>query len=80
MDGNASDPHPHPLGTVTKDDVVIVNNLAFIIVAGTGSLLDDGSLVGNFETQTIPVESADDLHDDGLRVFEISGEFVGQWR
>lgn len=80
MDGNASISSTHPLGTVTKDDVIIVGERAFVIVAGTGLLQYDGSLVGDCETRTVQVESVSDLHDDGLRVFEVSDEFVGQWR
>ncbi len=82
MDGNlpASSSNAHPLGVAVKDDVIIVGQQAFQVVAGEARLFSDGSLDGEYESQLIALDSVDDLHDDGSRVLEFSTYYVGRWR
>lgn len=69
-----------PLGVVTKDDIIIFGENAFRVVAGEASLLSDGTLIGEYETSSIPLGAVDDLHDDGAKVLEVSSYYVGRWR
>lgn len=80
MDGNSAPQTAHPLGVITKDDVVILNGIAFQIVAGEAKLYPDGSLNGSYESYTIHPDTVYDLHDDGARIFEVSQSFIGKWR
>lgn len=81
MDSNLSaSSNAHPLGVATKDDVVILGINAFRLVAGEVALLSDGTLTGEYETQSIPLDCVDDLHDDGAKVLEVSTYYVGRWR
>lgn len=81
MDSNVSaSSSAHPLGVATKDDVIIFGFCAFRVVAGEVSLYSDGTLHGDYETQSIAHDSVEYLHDDGARVLEVSQEYVGRWR
>lgn len=81
MDGKTPAPqNAQPLGVITKDDVVIRNNTAVLIVAGEARLYPDGTIEGSFESYDILTESLYDLLDDGARIFEVSQDFIGRWR
>jgi hypothetical protein len=81
MNGNGSaSSNAHPLGVATKDDIVILGINAFRVVAGEVSLLPDGTLIGEYETRSVPLDAVDDLYDDGARVLEVSSCYVGRWR
>lgn len=80
MNGKSASSNAHPLGTVTKDDVVIIGSKAFQVVAGEARLYPNGSLEGSHELYDISLDIVDDLHDDGIRVFEVTESYVGRWR